>query len=58
MASIEDDVVKEFLRQLSENEGLELQVMDNLTKAFQTKGLPTADTLAQLISVATSEVAP
>lgn len=58
MASIEDDVVKEFLRQMAGIEGLEPQVVDTLTKAFGMKRLPTAETLAQLISLATSEVAP
>jgi hypothetical protein len=58
MASIEDDVVEEFLRQLAENEACDTQVVDTLTKTFQTNGLPTAEALAQLISLAASEVAP
>ncbi|WP_183164451.1 hypothetical protein [Arthrobacter oryzae] len=58
MASIEDDVVEEFLRQLAENEACDTQVVDTLTKTFQANGLPTAEALVQLISQATSEVAP
>lgn len=58
MASIEDDVVEEFLRQLAENEEFDPHVVDILTKAFGTNGLPAAETLAKLISLATSEVAP
>jgi hypothetical protein len=58
MASIEDDVVEEFLRQISDNEVCDPQMVDILTKVFHANGLPTAETLAQLISLATSEVAP
>lgn len=58
MASIEDDVVEEFLRQLAENEAFDSPMVDILTKVFHANGLPTAETLAQLISLATSEVAP
>jgi hypothetical protein len=57
MASIEDDVVTEFLRQLAENQACDAQVVDILTTAFHANGLPTAESLAQLISLATSEVA-
>lgn len=58
MASIEDGVVEEFLRQLAENEACDPQVVDTLTNTFQSNELPTAEALAQLISLATSEVAP
>ena len=58
MASIEDDVVDEFLRQLENNEACDPQLVDILTKVFHANGLPTAETMAHLISLATGEAAP
>lgn len=58
MASIEDHVVEEFLRQLAENEACGPPVVDVLTKVFHAETLPTAETLAQLISLSTGGANP